>query len=131
MRLVEIYAILAKKSSICYILATTMKAAIHPTYFTDAKLICACGNVVTAGSTMQEIHIELCSKCHPFYTGKQKLLDTARRVEKFQEKSSAMTANRKWSRSISRRRPKSAVRRKLLRRHKRIQLHSTKLRFEV
>ncbi|MFZ2804188.1 MAG: 50S ribosomal protein L31 [Patescibacteria group bacterium] len=66
-----------------------MKAAIHPTYFPDAKLICACGNVVNAGSTMKEIHIELCSHCHPFYTGKQKLLDTARRVEKFTERTAA------------------------------------------
>ncbi len=69
-----------------------MKAAIHPKYHTDAKLVCACGNVVSAGSTMPEIHIELCSKCHPFFTGKQKLLDTARRVEKFQEKAVTTTA---------------------------------------
>lgn len=69
-----------------------MKAAIHPTYFPQAKLICACGNVITTGSTVEEIHIELCSTCHPFYTGKQKLVDTARRVEKFQEKSAAKAA---------------------------------------
>ncbi|MFA5935923.1 MAG: 50S ribosomal protein L31 [Patescibacteria group bacterium] len=66
-----------------------MKADIHPTYFPDAKLVCACGNVVTAGSTVEEIHVELCSACHPFYTGKQKLIDTARRVEKFEEKAAA------------------------------------------
>ena len=66
-----------------------MKAEIHPKYYPDAKLICACGNVVMAGSTMPEIHIELCSKCHPFYTGKQKLIDTARRVEKFQARTTA------------------------------------------
>ena len=66
-----------------------MKAEIHPTYFPDAKLVCACGNTVAAGSTVQEIHIEICSKCHPFYTGKQKLIDTARRVEKFQERTAA------------------------------------------
>ena len=69
-----------------------MKAAIHPKYFPDAKIICACGNVVTAGSTVAEIHIEVCSNCHPFYTGKQKLLDTARRVEKFQDRTAAKTA---------------------------------------
>ncbi len=68
-----------------------MKVDIHPKYFPEAKLICACGNVVTAGSTQPEIHIELCSKCHPFYTGKQKLIDTARRVEKFQERTTAKT----------------------------------------
>ena len=66
-----------------------MKAEIHPTYYPDAKIICACGNVITAGSTVAEIHVDLCSRCHPFYTGKQKLIDTARRVEKFQEKSAA------------------------------------------
>ncbi len=79
---------LAKKASLCY-RSGTMKADIHPTYFPNAKIVCACGNVVTAGSTVEEIHVELCSNCHPFYTGKQKLIDTARRVEKFQEKTAA------------------------------------------
>jgi large subunit ribosomal protein L31 len=69
-----------------------MKVAIQPKYHTDAKIVCACGNILTVGSTMSEIHVELCSKCHPFYTGKQKLIDTARRVEKFQEKTAAKTA---------------------------------------
>ena len=69
-----------------------MKAKIHPAYYPDAKLVCACGNVIQAGSTVPEIHIELCSKCHPFYTGKQKLIDTARRVEKFAERTEAKTA---------------------------------------
>jgi large subunit ribosomal protein L31 len=66
-----------------------MKADIHPTYYPEAKLKCACGNVLVAGSTVAEIHIEICSKCHPFYTGKQKLIDTARRVEKFEERTAA------------------------------------------
>jgi large subunit ribosomal protein L31 len=66
-----------------------MKADIHPTYFPDAKIVCACGNVMTVGSTVKEIHVELCAKCHPFYTGKQKLIDTERRVEKFKEKAAA------------------------------------------
>jgi len=69
-----------------------MKAQIHPTYFSEAKIICACGNVIIAGSTVEEIHVELCSKCHPFYTGKQKLIDTARRVEKFAERATAKVA---------------------------------------
>lgn len=69
-----------------------MKAEIHPTYFPDAKIVCACGNVIMAGSTVEEIHVELCSKCHPFYTGKQKLIDTARRVEKFTERATAKTS---------------------------------------
>jgi len=60
-----------------------MKKDIHPKYYPDAKVICACGNEITVGSTVQEIHTEVCSMCHPFYTGKQKLVDTAGRVEKF------------------------------------------------
>ncbi len=63
-----------------------MKTAIHPQYFTDTKVTCACGNTFVTGSTLKEIRVELCSQCHPFYTGKQKFVDTARRVEKFQEK---------------------------------------------
>ncbi|HEU0050951.1 MAG TPA: 50S ribosomal protein L31 [Patescibacteria group bacterium] len=63
-----------------------MKTAIHPMYYPKAKIVCACGNVIEVGSTVEEIHVELCSKCHPFYTGKQKLIDTSRRVEKFQGK---------------------------------------------
>ena len=63
-----------------------MKKDIHPTYFPQAKIVCACGKVYTVGSTREEIHVELCSACHPFFTGKQKLVDTARRVEKFQER---------------------------------------------
>lgn len=65
-----------------------MKKAIHPEYYADAKVVCACGNSFTVGSTVKEIRVELCSSCHPFYTGKQKLVDTARRVEKFQERTS-------------------------------------------
>lgn len=63
-----------------------MKSALHPTYFSDAKVICACGNVMTIGSTQQTIHVELCSNCHPFYTGEQKFVDSASRIQKFQNK---------------------------------------------
>ncbi len=63
-----------------------MKKDIHPKYNKKAKVVCACGNTFVTGSTMDEIKTELCSACHPFYTGKQKLVDTARRVEKFQAK---------------------------------------------
>lgn len=69
-----------------------MKKDIHPQYFTDTKVTCACGNVFTTGSTLKEIRVELCNQCHPFYTGKQKFVDTARRVEKFQEKMSKVSA---------------------------------------
>lgn len=63
-----------------------MKKDTHPKYYPDAKVTCACGNSFSVGSTMPEIHIEICSMCHPFYTGKQKLVDSARRVEKFKER---------------------------------------------
>lgn len=69
-----------------------MKVDIHPTYHSDAKFVCACGTVITVGSTVSETHIDICSKCHPFYTGKQKLIDTARRVEKFTERTEAKKA---------------------------------------
>lgn len=75
-----------------------MKKNIHPTYYPAAKITCACGNVLTVGSTKENIKIDLCSKCHPFYTGKQKIVDSARRVEKFTErqakKSSAVKSKR-------------------------------------
>jgi len=63
-----------------------MKNEIHPKYYPDCKVTCVCGNTFTTGSTEPEIKVELCSACHPFYTGKQKLVDTARRVEKFEAK---------------------------------------------
>ncbi len=69
-----------------------MKEKIHPKYYEDAKVICACGNTFTTGSTLPELKVEICSACHPFYTGKQKLVDSARRVEKFKAKVEAKTA---------------------------------------
>lgn len=63
-----------------------MKAGIHPQYNT-IKVVCACGNTFETGSTLdKELHVEICSACHPFYTGKQKIVDTAGRVGKFQQK---------------------------------------------
>ena len=62
-----------------------MKNDIHPEYF-DTTVTCACGNVVEVGSTKENIRIEICSKCHPFFTGKQKLVDTAGRIERFRRK---------------------------------------------
>ena len=62
-----------------------MKADIHPAYF-ETKIRCACGNEVQTHSTVKDIHVDICSNCHPFYTGKQKFVDTAGRVEKFQKK---------------------------------------------
>lgn len=63
-----------------------MKTAIHPTYYPDAKIKCSCGAVYVVGSTAKELKTELCAACHPFYTGQQKLVDTAGRVDKFQAK---------------------------------------------
>lgn len=63
-----------------------MKQGIHPEYHEQAAVTCACGATYTFGSTLPSISVELCAKCHPFYTGTQKILDTARRVEKFKER---------------------------------------------
>lgn len=62
-----------------------MKEGIHPEY-KRATITCACGHVVETRSTVQNIHVEICSHCHPFFTGKQKLVDSAGRVEKFKRK---------------------------------------------
>lgn len=62
-----------------------MKEGIHPEYF-KAKVKCACGNEFETGSTVKEIKVEICSSCHPFFTGKQKLVDSAGRVERFKQK---------------------------------------------
>ena len=62
-----------------------MKEGIHPKYY-EATIRCACGNEFKAGSTVKEIGVEICSKCHPFFTGKQKLVDSAGRVERFRKK---------------------------------------------
>ncbi len=62
-----------------------MKKGIHPKY-EYTKITCACGNVIETRSTVKDIEVEICSKCHPFYTGKQKLVDTAGRIERFNKK---------------------------------------------
>lgn len=66
-----------------------MKPTIHPQYHINAKVACACGNTFVTGSTKAELHTEVCSNCHPFYTGKQKLLDTAGSVDKFRKRAAA------------------------------------------
>jgi len=63
-----------------------MKDGIHPKYYPNAKVTCTCGNTFTVGSTLPEIQVEICSKCHPFFTGEMKFVDTQGRVEKFQAK---------------------------------------------
>ncbi|MBY0472734.1 50S ribosomal protein L31 [Patescibacteria group bacterium] len=66
-----------------------MKAETHPTYFPEAKVTCVCGNSFTVGSTSESLSVEICSACHPFYTGNEKILDTAGRVEKFKQRRAA------------------------------------------
>ena len=60
-----------------------MKPGIHPKYYHDAVVRCACGETFTTGSTQKELRVEICSKCHPLFTGKQKLIDSGGRVERF------------------------------------------------
>ena len=72
-----------------------MKAGIHPVY-KATKIVCVCGNVMNTRSTndKDELHVEICANCHPFYTGKQKLLDKAGRVERFRKRSAASDAGK-------------------------------------
>lgn len=66
-----------------------MRAQIHPQYNPTAQVTCSCGNTFTVGSIKNTIHVELCYNCHPFYTGTQKFVDTASRIQKFQDKMAA------------------------------------------
>jgi large subunit ribosomal protein L31 len=68
-----------------------MREGIHPEYKT-AKILCACGNAIDTRSTRGDFHVEICSNCHPFFTGKQKLLDTAGRIERFKNRYSGLAA---------------------------------------
>ena len=71
-----------------------MKADIHPNYYPSAVVTCACGNTFTTGSTKPQLHVEICSNCHPFFTGEQKFVDTAGRVEKFARRYGSTKATR-------------------------------------
>ena len=68
-----------------------MKEGIHPTYYPEAKVTCACGNSWTTGSTQPELRVELCSNCHPFYTGEQRIVDTEGQVDRFYKRLEART----------------------------------------
>ena len=63
-----------------------MKTDIHPKYYPNATVVCACGNTFTIGSTKEKIEVEICSNCHPFFTGTEKIIDSAGRVEKFKSR---------------------------------------------
>ncbi len=69
-----------------------MKTEIHPEYYKDAKVTCSCGNKFTVGSTKKEINVEICSACHPFMTGNEKVIDSAGRVERFKARKAAATS---------------------------------------
>jgi large subunit ribosomal protein L31 len=77
---------------LCYF--SDMKAEIHPNYHSDAKVTCACGASFPVGSTRESIDVEICSSCHPFYTGGEKLMDTAGRVERFKARATASAAKK-------------------------------------
>jgi large subunit ribosomal protein L31 len=63
-----------------------MREGIHPTYYHDAVVTCACGNTFTTGSTKKTLRVEVCSNCHPFYTGQQRIIDTGGQVERFMKR---------------------------------------------
>lgn len=83
-----------------------MKTNIHPKFNTNAQVICACGNKFTTGSTVDKLKVELCAACHPFYTGKLRVVDTASLIKKFEERRKGATpsANRKAKRAEKRQR---------------------------
>ncbi len=93
-----------------------MKKSIHPTWYPDAVVTCACGNRFTVGATKPELRVEICGKCHPFFTGEMKFVDTMGRVERFQKKVKTAAAQstvlaarkkKKLERAESLRNPKS------------------------
>jgi len=72
-----------------------MKKNIHPKYNNASKVTCACGAVFEVGSTLDEINVEICSQCHPFYTGNEKVLDTAGRVDRFKKRAAVASKAKK------------------------------------
>ena len=78
-----------------------MKKGINPTFYTDAQVICACGNKFTVGSTKEKIEVEICSACHPFFTGQEKVMDTAGRVEKFKTRMAKATETKPKAKKVA------------------------------
>ena len=87
-----------------------MKKNIYPKYHSDAKITCSCGNVIETGSALPEMKVEICSACHPFYTGKKKMLDATGRVDRFKKmtekaqelkKNSKVKAERKSAKKVA------------------------------
>lgn len=91
------HQVLDRSPRSCYT-AQAMKADIHPTYYPKSKAACACGNSFTVGSAKDGLDVSICSACHPFYTGTEKIVDTRGRVDRFKKrlaKSSAPAAKKK------------------------------------
>ncbi len=86
-----------------------MKKNIHPKYYSDAKVICACGNIIETGSTIKEMKVEICSACHPFYTGKKKMLDTTGRVDRFKKLTEKAAAKKAAKPKKKERKTKAAI----------------------
>lgn len=72
-----------------------MKKNIHPKFYEKAEIICSCGAVLITGSTQEKMHVEICSQCHPFYTGKKKMIDTTGRVDRFKKLAEKAAAAKK------------------------------------
>ncbi len=82
-----------------------LKEGIHPPYYPQAKVTCACGNTFTVGSTQEDVRVEICAHCHPFYTGQKKYVDTRGRMERF-EKLAEKAARTKVARAAQKAAPK-------------------------
>ncbi len=89
-----------------------MKKDIHPKYFNKAKITCACGNVIETGSTVEDMKIEICSACHPFFTGKKKVIDTTGRVDRFKKLAEKAKEKKKITKIKSKTEKKKAVKAK-------------------
>lgn len=85
-----------------------MKQNIHPKFYPQAQVTCACGNTFTTGSTLPEIKVDICSQCHPFFTGKMKFIDTMGRVEKFEKQFKAAQA-KKFIKKADRKKKKTQI----------------------
>lgn len=88
-----------------------MKSNIHPTYYPEARVICSCGNTWTTGSTVPEIRTDVCSKCHPFYTGEQRIVDTAGQVDRFMKRLNRYSAHQEDAKKREARQQKKAEQR--------------------
>ena len=86
-----------------------MQTKLHPNYNQGVFITCSCGSKITTGSTKSDFHIDICSKCHPFFTGEQRFVDTQGRVEKFQQRQKMATAPKKAKRRVIDTTPQSAL----------------------